>query len=191
MKNSFYPAESDGYISSYIGHSWLEVGRDGVSNHQRLDCLFNCLFRRRSKKTSKFRVTGLCEGNSPMTGVLPSQRASNAKNVSIWWRHHAVVRCRYLSWVQNLIEINSLTPGKCGIDSWALLTKLLSCEYHKALADKSTLVQAMVWCRQATSYFLSRSVPLYGVTRPQWVSFGYFWNYYSIFPVNLLQPIRR
>ena len=41
-----------------------------------------------SKKTSKLRVTGLCEGNSPVTGEFPAQRASNAKNVSIWWRHH-------------------------------------------------------------------------------------------------------
>ena len=24
-----------------------------------------------------------------MTGELPTQRASNAENVSIWWRHHA------------------------------------------------------------------------------------------------------
>ena len=36
-----------------------------VSNHQPHGCLLNCLFRRRSKKTSKFRVTGLCVGNSP------------------------------------------------------------------------------------------------------------------------------
>ena len=35
---------------------------DGASNHLRLDCLLNRLFRRRSKKTSKLRVTGLCEG---------------------------------------------------------------------------------------------------------------------------------
>ena len=46
-------------------------------------------FRRRSKKTSKFRVTGLCEGNSPMTGEFPAQRSSNAGNVSNSWRHHA------------------------------------------------------------------------------------------------------
>ena len=38
---------------------------DGVSNHQPRGCLLNRLFRRRSKKTSKLRVTGLCEGNSP------------------------------------------------------------------------------------------------------------------------------
>ena len=38
---------------------------DGVSNHQPHGCLLNCLYRRRSKKTSKLRVTGLCVGNSP------------------------------------------------------------------------------------------------------------------------------
>ena len=32
-------------------------------------------------------VTGRCEGNSPVTGEFPKQRASNAENVSIWWRH--------------------------------------------------------------------------------------------------------
>ena len=40
---------------------------------------------RRSKKQSKLRVTGLCEGNPPVTGGLSSQRASNAENASIWW----------------------------------------------------------------------------------------------------------
>ena len=40
------------------------------------------------RKTSKLRVTGLCEGNSPVTGEFPAQRASYAENVSIWWRHH-------------------------------------------------------------------------------------------------------
>ena len=67
---------------------WRHNEREGVSNHRRLDGLLNRLFRRGSKKTLKLRVTGLCEGNSPVTGEFPSQRASNAKNVSIWWRHH-------------------------------------------------------------------------------------------------------
>ena len=30
------------------------------------------------KKTSKLRLTGLCEGNSPVTGGFHAQRASNA-----------------------------------------------------------------------------------------------------------------
>ena len=35
--------------------------------------------RRTSKKVSKLRVTGLCEGNLPVTGEFPTQRASNAE----------------------------------------------------------------------------------------------------------------
>ena len=41
------------------------------------------------KKASKLRATGLCAGNSPVTGEFPAQRASDAENASIWWRHHA------------------------------------------------------------------------------------------------------
>ena len=67
---------------------WRYNEHDGVSNHQHHDCLLNRLSRRGSKKASKFRVTGLCVGNSPVTGEFPAQRASNAENVSIWWRHH-------------------------------------------------------------------------------------------------------
>ena len=63
---------------------------DGVSNHRRLNYLLNRLSRRRSKKTSKLHVTGLCEGYSPETGEFPAQRASNVENVSTWWRHHVV-----------------------------------------------------------------------------------------------------
>ena len=44
--------------------------------------------RHMSKETAKPRVTGLCEGNSPVTSEFPAQRASNAENVSIWWRHY-------------------------------------------------------------------------------------------------------
>ena len=43
------------------------------------------------KKISTLRVTGLCAGNSPETGEFPAQMASNAENVSIWWRHHATI----------------------------------------------------------------------------------------------------
>ena len=67
---------------------WRHNKRDGVSNHQPHDCLLNRLFRHRSKKTTKLRITGLCEGNSPVTGEFPAQRANNAEIVSIWWRHH-------------------------------------------------------------------------------------------------------
>ena len=65
---------------NYNTLQWRHNERDDASNHRRLECLLNRLFRRRSKKTSKPRVTGLCERNSPVTG--------DAENISIWWRHH-------------------------------------------------------------------------------------------------------
>ena len=70
-----------------LGHN----GRDGVSNHQPQDCLLSRLFRRRSKKTPKLRVTGLCAGKAPVTGEFSAQMISNEENISIWWRHHAMV----------------------------------------------------------------------------------------------------
>ena len=73
---------------------WRHHELDGITNHQPHDCLLNCLFRRWSKKTSKLRVTGLCEWNSPMTGEFPAYTASNAENASIWWRHHCLSICK-------------------------------------------------------------------------------------------------
>ena len=80
-------------VTPHLTHSpsalqWRHNGRDGVSNNQPHDCLLNGLFRRRSNKISKLRVTGLCAVNSPGTGEFPM--ATNAENVPIWWRHHGV-----------------------------------------------------------------------------------------------------
>ena len=67
---------------------WRNNELDGVSNHQPHDCLLKRLFKRRSKKSSKLRVTGLYAGNSPVTNYFHVQITSNAENVSILWRHH-------------------------------------------------------------------------------------------------------
>ena len=69
---------------------WRHNERDGVPNHQPHDCLLNRLFKVQIEETSKLRVTGLCEGNSPGTGEFPVQSASNAGNDSDWWRHHVI-----------------------------------------------------------------------------------------------------
>ena len=53
---------------------WRYNDHDGVSNHQPYYCLLN-----------HHRPLW---GNSPVTGEFPAQRASNAENVSIWWRYH-------------------------------------------------------------------------------------------------------
>ena len=71
-----------------VHYSGVIIGCNCVSNHQPHDCFLNRLFGRRSKKTSTLRVIGLCADNSPVIGKFPAQMASNAENVSIWWRPH-------------------------------------------------------------------------------------------------------
>ena len=102
---------------------WRHNGHDNVSNHQPYDCLLNRLFRRRWKKTSKPRVTGLCVGNSPETGEFPAQMASNAENVSfddvIMWHSGArgescithycdVIMCAISSYITSLTIVYSI-----------------------------------------------------------------------------------
>ena len=61
---------------------------DGILNHQPHNCFSNRLFRWRSTESSKLCTTDLFVENSPVTDEFPAQRASNAENVTIWWRHH-------------------------------------------------------------------------------------------------------
>ena len=102
------PANDD-FLNNFSTTRWRHNERDGVSNHQPHDCLLNRLLRRRSKKTSKLRVIGLCEGNSPVTGEFPAQRASNAENVSIWWRHHVNTDLRILG--QHFLRLSLFCIG--------------------------------------------------------------------------------
>ena len=57
---------------------WRHNERDGVAYHQSPDCLFNRLLKKQIKENIK----------SPRHWPLSVGRASNAANVSIWWRHH-------------------------------------------------------------------------------------------------------
>ena len=43
------------------------------------------------RKHQSSALLALCAGNSPVTGEFPTQGASNAENVSIWWRHHVIL----------------------------------------------------------------------------------------------------
>ena len=111
---------------------WRHNGHGGVWNHQPYHCLLNRLVRRRSNKTSKLRITGLCAGNSPGAGEFPAQMASNAENVSIWWRHH--------------VSMNEVCCILIHI-SWKFV-------FRCPIYNNPALVQIMVWCR--TSYYLNQ-----------------------------------
>ena len=103
-------------------------------------------FRRRSKKTSKLRVTGLCAGNSPLTGEFPTQKAINAENVSIWWRHHV----RQFDFIVTRIVINDAHAATTqlrlsGLHRWNLdeqfhPTLYYACDYLSMLRIKLTHV---------------------------------------------------
>ena len=68
----------------------------------------------KKKKTSKFRVTGLYGE----TGGLPSQRASNAESVSIWWRHY-VYNLIWISGIRRLnIRVSYLQTGRSDLSQW-------------------------------------------------------------------------
>ena len=104
-------------ISSYYSTNTLRYMRHLVSSHYNdvimsaiasqitsLTIVYSIVYSGADKKkTSKLRVTGLCAGNSPATGEFPTQKASNAENVSIWWRHHVPV----LGWFSS-----SVAPGQ-------------------------------------------------------------------------------
>ena len=121
---------------------WRHNERKGHSNHRRIHCLINCWFRRRSKETSKLRVTGLCAGNSPVTGEFPAQRASNAENVFIWWRHHDATRT----------EVNTLfskLPGDMGTQKKNPTAKIFQkCVPHLKISVVNVVTNTKRWlCR--------------------------------------------
>ena len=64
---------ADFYVSGVFMMTiqWRHNDRDGVWNHQLHDGLFYRLIKAHVQETSKLRVTGLWEGNSPVTGGFP------------------------------------------------------------------------------------------------------------------------
>ena len=139
-----------GYIVSYAVHNksyvrddtlpWRHNGYDGVWNHRRLHCLLNYWFRHTSKNTSKLRVTGLSEGNSPITGVFPTQKVSNAENISIWWRLHGVLCRRYSHMTDNYnLPISHID------DTWPFHTSIrVKIEHLQTFVGLNCVIKRMV-----------------------------------------------
>ena len=129
-------------LGNIITLQWCHNGRDGVSNHHPHHCLLNRLFGRRSKKTSKLRVTVLCAGNSPVTGEFPTQMASNAENVSIWWRHHEHIEIwtKTTTFCEWLLEVHFLNESLCILMQMSLMI------FTKGSVDiMSVLVWIILW----------------------------------------------
>ena len=71
---------------------WRHNEHDGVSNHQPHDFYSTAYSGTDESKHQSSASLAF------VTGDFPAQRASNAENVSIWWRHHdVVVVCKYFT----------------------------------------------------------------------------------------------
>ena len=105
---------------------WRHNEPDGVYNYLCLESLLNRLFRRGSMKTSKLHVTVPCEWNPSVTGEFPTQRASDAGNASIWWRHHVILWSVFMP-VGAVLYTPRCYMGHQGV-IWAL--KLLSWKFQ-------------------------------------------------------------
>ena len=140
-----------GFWVKHTTLQWRHNERHGVSNHQPHHCLRNRLFRRRSKKTSKLRVTGLCAGKSPVTGEFPAQRASYVENVSIWWRHHEIPwrLNKMIDILQTLLAYVIYQNIYIHIDM-SLMFVLRSPIFSKSVLFQiilSSMLQAIVWTK--------------------------------------------
>ena len=148
---------------------WRHNGCDGVLNHQPHGCLINRLLRRRSKKTSKLRVTGLCAGNSPGTGEFPAQMVSNAENVSIWWRHMKQLICmcvRVCGWDMHKDKIDAVSMHfRDSSNISSKKTHTTECHY-KVVQWKTTICTPLPWAKQNINQGLhSQKTPI----ARQWV----------------------
>ena len=147
---------------------------DGVWNQVCQDCLLICLLTRRSKKTSKLCITGLCEGNPLVTGGFPSQRASNMDKASIWRYHHEIefYKNTWCSYQYNTDTIrckfNRSCQKRCS-DIYCAVNELILPFYSEW---KMTRMISMASCKTAVSYTLSRE---YRVVR-YWYSWLLFTN---------------
>ena len=122
---------------------WRHNGRDSVSN-QPHDCLIDRLFRCRSKKTSKLRVTGLCAGNSPGTGEFPAQMASDAENVPF---DDVIMQPARFRKIQ---KIHSVWSGYIADDCYMYMMSLLAfytpIDKSKFFIADFILTQKSTWC---------------------------------------------
>ena len=76
------------YTTKRYPLQWRHNDHDSVSNHQPHGCLLSRFIRAQIKENIKApRHWPLC-GEFTGPGDFPAQRASNAENVSVWWRHH-------------------------------------------------------------------------------------------------------
>ena len=114
---------------------WRHNDQDGVSNHQPRCCLLNCSFRRRSKKTSKFRVTGLCVGNSP--GPVNSPHKGPVTRKMFPFDDVIMDHMKFANYSHRLY---------CVCNDGLIFTSIL-----RSIIAHSAFLQELIWCESGAS----------------------------------------
>ena len=127
-------------IPSNCALQWRHNERDGVSNQQPYYCLLNRLFRHRWRKTSKPRVTGLCEGNSPVTGEFSAQRASDAEKIPF---DDFIMIYTYLTWSSAKLTRLKNAKMMCPIRTFTL-SKLIAKTLRPVMGGGGVLLNILI-----------------------------------------------
>ena len=122
---------------------------------------------RRSTKTPKPRVTGLCERNPPVTGGFQSERPSKAENVFIWWQYHVSNPFYHMVVLDHeyFMQLTWTYPYTCAGPVLYFTKKGINCEYLKTSQVKES---APYWKNefQATWWII---LSMYSVLQDQFV----------------------
>ena len=105
------------------------------------------------------RYWPLCGEFSPVAGEFPAQMASNAENVSIWWRHHDTVLsgCDYISLPQTML----LYYFCCSIDLYIVCCKTKTIAVKQlpndinTMMSRTSLIEWRNWGYQRTTRKMS------------------------------------
>ena len=145
--------KQDRHTTAMTSLQWRHNEPDGVSNHQPHDYLLNRYSRRRSRKTPKLRVTGLWEGNSPVTGEFPAQRASDTRKMLPFGDVIMVFHVMYFIWYSTLchsIESCPLYAFIHVVDTFAFQTHIIVvCTVGSSPGGISTPRQPLLYLRAA------------------------------------------
>ena len=118
--------------NTHTALQWRHNGCDGVSNHRRLDYLHNRCSGTDQRRHQNFASLAFGRG---IHQWFPSQRASNAENIAIWWRHHELFRFVLLCLYYRFL-----------LDSWGL--------FHRARRWGNRIDGLVQYCSISSAYAL-------------------------------------
>ena len=156
---------------------WRHNERNGVSNHRRFDCLFTQPFVQ-----AQIKENIKAPRHWPLwavTGGFPSQRASNAKDVSIWWRHcdHSIVPLLLLPLTDGVVSIpDNASYRKTSKNSWTSSTGFegvhIALKFGVWLGRSNKTKKCSIWHGRLLQFFTTQYNKLASLT---WFSLFCIW----------------